>query len=199
METPNTETARCAGRETLMVDSGVRGPWARVAKSSDSCKVQSNSSTWRARGRLRSAHPEQPDDARQHHGRQEDDQVISNTSVRRQAGPRRYRRMQYIDLKLGSECDDFAVRADHRRNAIVRRPDHISPSLEGPHPGNLEMLIARRGVAEPGVVRHVYQRGSLAKHSQHGTAIGVLITDGCSELQSRGRQRRLISPSAREI
>src|SRR5665213_4178983 len=119
--------------------------------------------------------------------------------IRWQPHTRGNRRNERVGLEFGSSCDDLTTRPDDARYAVVGGPHHEALGLDGTHAGDLKMLVASRGVAEPGVIGDIDERVRLAQDLKLGAAISVLVADGRSKLQARCRQWRLVYRAAREI
>src|SRR5581483_213706 len=186
-------------RNRLMLDS--RGEIPKVSGSIGS--------TRRARGRFgaggawghRTAGSQAPmipqrEPARQRRCAKAYDGPVSNMRIGRQAGERRNRRLENVGGEFRRACHYLTMRADDARDAVVGGPDQVSARLHGPHPGDLKMLVARGGMAEPGIVGDVDEGVRRAQHTDHGAAIGIFVADGGAEMQIAGRQGWLVVATA---
>ena len=97
---------------------------------------------------------------------------------------------------MGLECRrpryHPAAGIDEGRNARVGGPQQVSRRLRGPDPGDLQVLVRRHRIAEPGVVADVDQQRGLGQVVPLLGAEQILVADAHADPLPGDVQRRLI-------
>ena len=136
------------------------------------------------------------DDAEPEHGK---DGPVAEAHVGREARARLHFAREHAGLELRQRPDQRTVVLDQRGDAVVRRAQHRAPALERTHAADVEVLVRRGRVAEPGVVGHVDEQRGLAHQPELLGTVGVFIADRRREDFARRPQRRRIGASRLEI
>ena len=148
------------------------------------------------------------------HGRDDHQRGVADREIGRRA---RYERDAALDqrhLELRGTLEYFAVAGDQRGDPGVGHADLGTPRFERAHSRNIQMMMRRNRVAEPGVVGDVDDEACLRKELALFARIGVLVADrhGCgmpaeheralpgrSRCHVRGGQTHQAHPFADEV
>ena len=131
--------------------------------------------------------------------RQTHHRPVPGTRVGREPDARLHPGAHYIRFIFRRGCDNFATRADDRGHSVVGRAHHGPPGFHGAQPADLQVLITRRRMPEPGIIGDVGQHGRGAHGRQQGRPVGIFVTDAGGNFLAARIQRSLLRRAAIEI
>src|SRR5688572_4188880 len=124
---------------------------------------------------------------------------VAGARIGRQARTGLQLRTHYVCFIFRRPGEDLPARANDGGDAVVGGPHHGPARLAGAQARDLQMLVARGGAAEPGVVGDVHEQGRGAQCGDLGGSVAILVTDTERNLLARGIERRLHRVAAIEI
>jgi hypothetical protein len=124
---------------------------------------------------------------------------VAESHVGREADARLDDSREHARLELRQRALERAVVRDQGRHAVVGGAQHRPPGLQRAHPADVEVLVGRGGITEPGVVGDVDEQRRAACERELLRGVGVLVADGRREQLAAGRERRLLARARHEV
>ena len=95
---------------------------------------------------------------------------------------------------------DLALGSDETANTRVGRAQCIAPRFQRPHTRDLQVLMWRDRIPEPGIVTDVDDETGVGERVQHFRPVGIFVANCRSQRSTvRGPDQRLLGLAGRKI